>query len=342
MFFDTSEALTADDTDTRVDIYEHVVGGGTNLVSTGPQGGNGAFDASFENTNPDGSHVLFRTAEQLVAADTDAVEDVYDRSGGTTTLVSTGPQATTCFFGPSTAYSYAISPDGTRILFTSSDKLVPEDVDCGGDVYERAGGTTTLVSKGSQTQASGSFDQAGPAGFSSDLTTVYFSSEARLEPEDTDSSSDIYKREGGVTTLVSVGPNGGNGAFGASNASYGLVDGTTFYFTTSESLVSADTDTSQDIYARDGTTTTLVSAGPAGGNGAFTHTLYRTTPDGSHALFVTDEALVAGDTDTRQDLYEYTGGACDSCRPGRREATAPSTSTPRRSTSRRTATRSSS
>ena len=149
VFFETSEALTADDTDTRVDIYEHVVGGGTNLVSTGPQGGNGAFDASFENTNPDGSHVLFRTAEQLVAADTDAVEDVYDRSGGTTTLVSTGPQATTCFFGPSTAYSYAISPDGTRILFTSSDKLVPEDVDCGGDVYERAGGTTTLVSKGS-------------------------------------------------------------------------------------------------------------------------------------------------------------------------------------------------
>ena len=175
VFFETSEALTADDTDTRMDIYEHVVGGGTNLVSTGPQGGNGAFDASFENTNPDGSHVLFRTAEQLVAADTDAVEDVYDRSGGTTTLVSTGPQATTCFFGPSTAYSYGISPDGTRILFTSSDKLVPEDVDCGDDVYERAGGTTTLVSKGSQTQASGSFDQAGPAGSSSDLTTVYFS-----------------------------------------------------------------------------------------------------------------------------------------------------------------------
>ena len=44
-----------------------------------------------------------------------------------------------------------------------------------------------------------------------------------------------------------------------------------------------------------------MSAGPAGGNGGgFTHSLYRTTPDGSHALFVTDEALVADDTDTRQ------------------------------------------
>ena len=128
VFFVTAEALTADDTDTRVDIYEHVVGGATNLVSTGPQGGNGAFNASIENTNSTGSHVLFRTAEQLVAADTDTVEDVYDRSGGTTTLVSTGPQSTFC--NPSNAFSYAISPDGIRVLFTTNDKLVPEDTDC--------------------------------------------------------------------------------------------------------------------------------------------------------------------------------------------------------------------
>ena len=169
------EALTADDTDTRVDIYEHVVGGGTNLVSTGAQGGNGAFDASIQQHHAGRVARPVRTAEQLVAADTDTAEDTYDRSGGTTTLVSTGPQATFCFSSATPAYSYGISPDGNRILFTTSDRLVPEDTDCAQDVYERAGGTTTtLISKGSQTQA-GFVRLADPAGFSSDLDTVYFS-----------------------------------------------------------------------------------------------------------------------------------------------------------------------
>ena len=228
VFFDTSEALTADDTDTRMDIYEHVVGGSTNLVSTGPPGGNGAFDAVLRGQNPDGSHVLFHTAEQLVAADTDTADDTYDRSGGTTTLVSTGPQTTFCF-GTDTAFSYAISPDGSRMIFSTSDRLVPEDTDCGTGRLRALRRYHDARLEGSQAQASGSFDHAGPAGFSSDLATVYFTFRGAARAGATPTPrTDIYKRSGGVTTLVSVGPDGGNGAFDASTVSrLGRFDGTT-------------------------------------------------------------------------------------------------------------------
>src|SRR5438477_5089264 len=61
-------------------------------ASLGPTGGNGAFDAIIPAVlSADGSHAFFRTYESLVPADTDAQPDVYERAGGSTTLVSTGP-----------------------------------------------------------------------------------------------------------------------------------------------------------------------------------------------------------------------------------------------------------
>src|SRR3954447_26248536 len=71
-----------------------------------------------------------------------------------------------------------------------------------------------------------------------------------------------------VTDLVSVGPNGGNGA-AASVYRGASSDGTRVFFQTTESLVSADTDSSMDVYQRSGGTTTLLSTGPNGGNGSF-------------------------------------------------------------------------
>ena len=99
VFFSTSEALTAGDTDTRRDIYRRT-GATTELVSTGPAGGNGAFDADFMGASLDGSNAYVRTEESLVATDTDTgcaagqgpqCRDVYEYAGGTTSLVSHRP-----------------------------------------------------------------------------------------------------------------------------------------------------------------------------------------------------------------------------------------------------------
>ena len=64
------------DTDTQYDLYERS-GGQTTLISTGPAGGNGAFEPSFEAVSADGARVLFRTDESLISADTDTAADVY-------------------------------------------------------------------------------------------------------------------------------------------------------------------------------------------------------------------------------------------------------------------------
>jgi len=48
----------------------------TNWLSTGPTGGNGAFDASVEGFSDDGSRAFFQTAEQGVASDTDSSVDI--------------------------------------------------------------------------------------------------------------------------------------------------------------------------------------------------------------------------------------------------------------------------
>ena len=52
----------------------------TALVSTGPDGGNGAFNAVFRGASQDGTKVFFHTFESLVSGDTDSSQDVYERS----------------------------------------------------------------------------------------------------------------------------------------------------------------------------------------------------------------------------------------------------------------------
>jgi hypothetical protein len=64
---------------------------GLEHISVGPGGGNGAADAFMEGVSNDGLRVFFTTDESLVATDTDSSYDLYERQGGTTTLLSIGP-----------------------------------------------------------------------------------------------------------------------------------------------------------------------------------------------------------------------------------------------------------
>ena len=59
-----------------------------------------------------------------------------------------------------TVASIAVSDDGSRVFFGTSQALAAEDTDANIDLYERSGGTTTLVSKGPVSEA-GSFTVSG-------------------------------------------------------------------------------------------------------------------------------------------------------------------------------------
>jgi hypothetical protein len=303
VFFDTRESLVSSDTDTSYDVYQRA-GGVTTLVSVGPAGGNGPNDAFAVWASADGTRVVFKTSESLVSADTDGMPDVYQRAGGQTTLISTGPAGGN---GAFVAFSVGASADATRLLFWTAESMVSADTDTAMDLYERAGGQTTLISTG-PTGANAPVD-AFPSRESADGTRVFFATAGSLVSADTDTDFDIYERTGGNTTLVSTGP-AASGATGAGSVAtcQTSTDGTHVFFDTSESLVSADTDSQNDVYERTGGQTILVSTGPTGGNAPTSASLGGPSADGTHAFFTTSEALVSADTDTAQDLYQRAGG----------------------------------
>jgi hypothetical protein len=300
VFFETPESLVASDTDSAYDTYERQAGT-TTLISTGPNGGNGNFDAYPDDVSSDGSRVFFETEEQLVPGDTDGFFDVYERSGGTTTLVSTGPNGGNGAFD---VFFHDISIDGLRVFFETEEQLVAGDTDSQADIYERTGGTTTLVSTGSP-GGNGNFP-AIFAGISQDGSRVFFETEEQMLPADSDSNYDVYRRQGGTTTtLISTGtPSGGNGPFDATFRGSSL-NGVRVFFQTDEQLSASDTDSSSDVYERFGTNTTLVSAP---GNGAFPATFVGNSGDGTRVFFETAESLDAADTDTFVDVYQRSSG----------------------------------
>jgi hypothetical protein len=288
-FFTTQEQLVPADTDTSYDVYERF-NNTTTLVSAGQINGNGAFDANFRNNSSDGTRVWFETREQLVSADTDTAIDVYERSGGVTTLVS---QGTGNFNTSIDSFFLADSTDGTKVFISSYDKLAATDTDSTRDVYLRSGGTTTQISTGGNGAFGADFDAMTPDG-----SHVYFHTDEQLAATDTDSTRDIYEAFGGTITQVSRGPGGTGGNGGQIPIFQGVTpDGAHVYFQTTEQLTGTDTDAYLDVYDRTGGTTEEESLGPAGGNGAYDASFQGASDDGAKVWFITREPMVAADTD---------------------------------------------
>jgi hypothetical protein len=306
VFFYTDEPLVSGDTDSSYDLYQRS-GGVTDQVSQGLINGNGAFGAFFAGASSDGSKVFFYTDEPLVSGDTDTSQDIYQRSAGTTDLVSQGQINGNGAFD---AVFERASSDGSTVFFSTFEKLVSGgvgDTDSSRDIYARSGGATSLVSQG-QINGNGAFN-ATFADASSDGSSVFFSSAEKLGTGDTDSSQDYYVRSGGATNRVSQGLINGNGAFSVADLRVST-DGLRAFFTTTEKLVSGDTDNSRDVYERSGGTTTRVSQGQINGNGAAPADLAGISTDGLRVFFTTSEGLVSGDIDSGfDDIYERSSGA---------------------------------
>ncbi len=309
VFFETTEALdpVADTDGGERDVYQRL-GGVTTLISGDADG---AFDAEFGGSSDDGTRVFFDTEEPLdPAADTDGgAQDVYQRLGGVTTLISGDAD------GAFEASFQGASSDGTRVFFQTFEDLDtvadtdPDGVSQGRDVYQRLGGATTLISG----DADGIFD-AGFEGASSDGARVFFrTEEALVTATDTDgSASDVYQRFAGTTSLISDDADAtlpdADDAFDTSFED-ALSDGSVVYFETEEPLTPAtDTDAQRDVYLRliGPSTTTLVSGDS---DGAFDASFEGVASDGLPVFFRTGESIAAGDTDGGEtDVFERQGG----------------------------------
>lgn len=159
---------------------------------------------------PDGRFVVFTTATQLVPTDTDEVSDVYryDVESGALARVSTnifgvggnGP------FDATIPKSGAVSEDGRKVVFTTSEALSPADGNAEPDIYLWTPARVSLISTGSV--GGGAIRKAGlepirPANIAIDGSgqNIYFETRGALTPADGDDLGDIYAARvgGGVS-----------------------------------------------------------------------------------------------------------------------------------------------
>jgi hypothetical protein len=354
VFFTTAAQLVPEDSDTLTDVYARVGGASTLLVSTGPLD-SGNVSAVFSGNAPDGDRVFFSTTAALTADDTDTSSDLYERSGGTTRLVSRLACPATCFPGvalgvfadgshvafslgyqgdsrndlyvsslaggqwtpqlvsrpPSQTSNAApdfkyLSHDGSRVYFTTTDVLAPGHAPGSRELYVHSPSGFELVSTGPLNECTFNCSVGFWVGLSADETHVYFTTGKRLEPADTDTGGgqDLYERVGSTTSVLTPGapscgtPNNCLINFEASSA-----DGARVIFTTDEALAPGGGSGDYNLYERDGGVTTLLTP-PAG------FSFYATDPafvgaseDATRVLFTTGRPLTPNDTDPPLGCY---------------------------------------
>lgn len=159
-----------------------------------------------------GRYLIFASATALTDDDFDVSSDIYayDAQSGTMERVSvgrdgfgdngnsdadgafmSGPAAAQLSPASATAQSRQVSGDGSRVVFSTTQALEPDDVNALSDVYEWRDGQVRMVSDGQDANGVG----AGGGGFvmSEDGSTVAFSTWQRLLPDrDVDSAADVY------------------------------------------------------------------------------------------------------------------------------------------------------
>lgn len=305
-FFETNERLTGQDLDSSQDVYQWS-GASAALVSTGPDGGNGAVAAIFAGASSDGTRAFFETTESLLAADSDSSSDVYERVGGATALVSVGPAGGNAEGAP--AVLRWVSPDGSggAVLFTTSEALTADDEDAFQDVYARQSGTTTRVSTGPG-GGNGSFN-ASFAGASDDGGHVFLLTSEQLVPaSDTDTALDVYEVTGGSTVLASTGPLAGKSSIPAGLPTGAVSDdGLHAFFTTEERVTEGDLDAETDVYDRFGGGTLLSSTGNSTPLGPPTPSQLSTDP-ASPGTSLTPR--IKGQSDPETSIKIYTTPDC--------------------------------
>lgn len=175
-----------------------------------------------------------------------------------------------------------------------------------------APGTTTLVSRATGISGAKGDGLSRRPTISADGRFIVFESHStNLDPDDTDSTSDIFLRDRttGATSLVSRATGAAGAKGNAASAAPAIsADGRRVAFTTAASnLDPVDVDAINDVYVRDlaTSTTTLASraTGPTGPKSSGNSANVALSADGTRVLFTTDASLEMTDVGTRPDAY---------------------------------------
>ena len=298
VFFSTAEKLVAADADGVMDVYRRDVEANTTTLMTPGT----AAPIQFGTVSDDGSKLVFVTAESL-AGDADGGDlDVFLSNGTALTLLS--PQRAG---EPSRdVYSFGLytNSDASRVFFSSSEELTPDDTDgIYDDVYEWSSGTLKRISTG-PTDPNGSSltNIVSPLRGRIDGDSVFFTSNEQLTGDDGDATTDVFERDGTTTTRWETG--GG--------VPFVDGEGTQLVFNSLTALGDGDVDTASDVYLATGPSTyTRISKGGGGNANIPAHHWgnQSSTPDFAVHTFSSGEALAAPDADDDDDAFRWQSGA---------------------------------
>lgn len=275
--------------------------GDQSVVSVNENGDPAA--GGYGTVSANGRYVVFDSYASLVAADTNAVTDVYvrDREAGVTKLASVSATG----LGGNLASSGAdVSDDGNLVVFSSTaTNLVPDDSNGTTDVFVHnvATGETRLVSR-QATGAQATKESYTPL-ISGDGRFVTFASQAALVPEDINGDVDVYRVDL-VTAQLDLVTRLEDGTAGLGWPSGISEDGLVVAFETPAAFVAADTNGSvTDVYVRDyaADEVQLASAGANGESGNGFSGYSELSADGRYVAFTT-RATSFGNPDN--DLYD--------------------------------------
>jgi hypothetical protein len=258
--------------------------------------GNSAVSQTWSAVAADGSGVLWTTRTILAGIDSTGATDTFLARRGSSNWASTfvsPPGSRLSLDGA--ALAWATPNLDSLVWWTNNASIDPQDQDPSAgtfiDFYRRdAAGVFTRMSQGSQAPPVAA-DSMSLAGVSKDAQALGFTAARALEPGAA-ANGNVYVRRGAATTLVNIDQNGvaAEAATGAGLSD----DGDVAAFTANGGL---------DLYLRDqGRTHTEHVAHASGGIGIGVESL---SADGSKLFFFTASPLVAADTDTSVDLYEY-------------------------------------
>jgi hypothetical protein len=265
-------------------------------------GGDGTFPADFAGASGNGSRVVFATEEPLGDSDTDTAFDVYAREpDGALTHLSDGPNAA----DPDEAATFAgISSDGTRVFFSTRERLSGTDTDVADDVYES--GPDGLRHLSDDPTGPDDDESAVLEAASVDGARAFFGTAESLTPEDTDTELDVYERTAaGDLRLVSDDDAPGMDPDLPASLAGISEDGSRVFLQTDESFAAADTDVAADIYERGPGGLRLLSDG-IGLDADVPVSFARASADGTHVFLETLERLALTDEDDSRDVYEST------------------------------------
>ena len=205
----------AADTDNSLDVYERASGtDDAGLDRARRRRQRRLRRASSPAPPPTASRVFFTTRGALVGSDTDQSLDVYERSSGVTTLVSTGPAGGN---GPSGAEFARHHPTTARRSFFQTRRVA-------GRRRHRLGSRTSTSAPVAPPRWCRPARPAATAARTRTSTALAGRLEGLLphrrvagRPPTPTAGSDVYERSGGTTTIHSIGPGGGNGGSRASS-----------------------------------------------------------------------------------------------------------------------------